>query len=90
MDQRDDDLSISRRGFLIISGAATLPIAEVAAAQPGPRPTRRELKFKLDGRAMSAELEPPVTLLDFLWAGGVFRPRICDAPQTVREPLCRN
>ena len=66
MNEGKDDLSISRRGFLVISGATTLPIAEVAAAPAEARPVRHEVKLTVNGRSMSAELEPRVTLLDFL------------------------
>lgn len=66
MNEDDDRLSISRRGFLVISGAAALPSAGTAEAQVRPASTRRETKLKVNGRSMSVELEPRVTLLDFL------------------------
>ncbi len=70
MDNHDNMLALSRRGLLAISGAATLPFAGAAAspseAQPTPRSTRREVKLHVNGRLVTAELEPRVTLLDFL------------------------
>ena len=66
MDKDDDRLPISRRGFLIVSGAATLPGVGQAANSSVPSSTRCEVRLKVNGRAISAELEPRVTLLDYL------------------------
>ena len=43
-----------------------MPIGAEASAQPRPRSTRREVKLRVNGRSIAAELEPRVTLLDFL------------------------
>ena len=66
MHEDDDGLSMSRRGFMVVSGVATMPIGAEASAQPRPRSTRREVKLRVNGRSIAAELEPRVTLLDFL------------------------
>lgn len=66
MHEDDDRLSISRRGFLVVSGAATIPLGAEATASSLPRSTRREVRLKVNGRSIAAELEPRVTLLDFL------------------------
>lgn len=66
MDEKDENLSISRRGFLVISGAATLPAGGAAAAPVKARASRREIKLKVNGRSMAIDVEPRVTLLDFL------------------------
>jgi xanthine dehydrogenase YagT iron-sulfur-binding subunit len=66
MHEDDDGLSISRRGFMVVSGVATMPLGAEASAQSRPRSTRREVKLRVNGRSIAADLEPRVTLLDFL------------------------
>ena len=66
MAKGDDTLSISRRGFLIVSGAATLPVRGEASSSVTPRSARREVRLRVNGRSVASELEPRVTLLDFL------------------------
>jgi xanthine dehydrogenase YagT iron-sulfur-binding subunit len=60
---------------MALTGAAAVPVGAGAAGPAGTartdapevlRTTRREVKLTVNGRAMSVELEPRVTLLDFL------------------------
>ncbi|WP_410676097.1 (2Fe-2S)-binding protein [Amycolatopsis sp. cmx-4-68] len=67
MSKKDDASSISRRGFLVLSGAAAaLPASAPARTPAPPPPRRRATRFAVNGRAMVVDLEPRVTLLDFL------------------------
>ena len=71
MNESDDTLSVSRRGFIAVTGAAALPCAGRAASPQaaGPveaRAARYGIELTINGRPMAAELEPRVTLLDFL------------------------
>ena len=66
MAEGDNALSISRRGLLIVPGAAALPPGGEASSPATPRSTRRQVDVKVNGSPVAAELEPRVTLLDFL------------------------
>ena len=43
-----------------------MPLGVEASGQPRPHSTRCQVKLKVNGRSIAAELEPRVTLLDFL------------------------
>lgn len=66
MARGDNTLSIPRRGLLIVAGAAALPLSSEASSPATPQSTRRQVNLKVNGRSVAAELEPRVTLLDFL------------------------
>lgn len=67
MDKSGNVLPISRRGFFVLPAAAALPsVAEAAANPVEARSSRREVRLKVNGRPIAAELEARVTLLDFL------------------------
>jgi xanthine dehydrogenase YagT iron-sulfur-binding subunit len=61
--------AISRRGFIgassLIAAAAAMPAAEAQAAVR-PTPSRHAVRFTVNGMAVSADVEPRVTLLDYL------------------------
>jgi xanthine dehydrogenase YagT iron-sulfur-binding subunit len=61
------DLNISRRDFMIASSAAALASGSGAtSAEPAPSPHRTTTRFTVNGMAVAAQIEPRVTLLDYL------------------------
>ena len=74
VDKKSDNLGVSRRTFLKISGiSAAVPLLAgpktvMAAGQPVPvyGPGRVPMEFSINGKTYKASLEPRVTLLDAL------------------------
>ena len=57
----------SRRDVLVASGAVTVPLGgPTAASAPAAAPVRRPARFRVNGTEVSADVEPRVTLLDYL------------------------
>ena len=66
MVKDDKMLPVLRRDFLVLSSVAALPAAAGAAGPKVTEPTRRGVQITINGRPVETELEPRVTLLDFL------------------------
>ena len=68
MTDNDNPLAVSRRGFLVASGAlATIPTTvQGPAVSANTGTVVRETRLTINGRMVSAQLEPRITLLDFL------------------------
>jgi xanthine dehydrogenase YagT iron-sulfur-binding subunit len=66
-NSESDDFDLSRRGFIVASSAAAIVSggSATSAASP-PSPHRAITRFTVNGRAVAAEVEPRVTLLDYL------------------------
>jgi xanthine dehydrogenase YagT iron-sulfur-binding subunit len=57
----------SRRDFLVASGAVAAPLGRPTAAfAPAAAPVHRSVRFRVNGAEVSADVEPRVTLLDWL------------------------
>jgi xanthine dehydrogenase YagT iron-sulfur-binding subunit len=66
-NSESDDFDLSRRDFIVASSAAAIVSggSATSAASP-PSPHRATTRFTVNGRAVATEVEPRVTLLDYL------------------------